>query len=138
MKLKSHFKKYIYPKLKFGAGSIISTGVDYGVFFVLLNTVSNTSAGWIQVISQSCGMLTNFILQRNFIFSKERTLTSSFIWSISFSLISIALAGALVHYLYMISFFYNHPIIMKIGVSVLFFLFNFYTKQFAFEKKLKW
>lgn len=138
LRFKEKLAKIIYPKLKFGAGSLISTGVDYGIFFLLLKTTASLPIVSIQILAQSCGMLTNFFLQRNYIFQKERALVASFSWSISFSLISIALASTLVHYLYMISFFFEHPIIMKIGVSTLFFLFNFYTKQFAFEKKLKW
>ncbi|MEO9885221.1 MAG: GtrA family protein [Balneola sp.] len=137
MKLKTVLNQFIYPKLKFGTGSIISTGVDYSIFFILLKTATLPVA-WVQVIAQTLGMITNFILQRNFIFAKERTVIASFFLSVSFSLVSITLAGILVHYLYKITFFFEHPMIMKIGVSILFFFFNFYTKQFAFEKKLKW
>lgn len=136
-KLRVVLKQLLYPKLKFGVGSVISTGVDYSIFFLLLKTAALPIA-WIQVVAQSCGMLSNFLLQRNFIFSKERTIGASFLWSVSFSLISIVLASTLVHYLYMVPFFFEHPILMKIGVTILFFFFNFYTKQFAFEKKLRW
>lgn len=138
LSIKEKVTKTLYPKLKFGAGSIVSTGVDYSVFFFLLETTSFLPVASIQAIAQSSGMLTNFFLQRNYIFSKERSLISSFVWSISFSLISIVLSSILVHFLYGMTFFFDHPIIMKIGVSTLFFFFNFYTKQFAFEKKLKW
>ncbi|MEQ9089959.1 MAG: GtrA family protein [Balneola sp.] len=136
-KFKHALTKYVYPKLKFGIGSAISTTLDYGVFFILLQ-FTNLPVALVQGVAQSCGMITNFLIQRNFIFSKERTITSSIIWSISFSLLSIVLASLMVHYLYMVPFFLEHPIFMKIGVSALFFFFNFYTKQFAFEKKIKW
>ena len=138
MKPENRFIQYVYPKLKFGASSMISTGVDYSVFFLLLSTSYVIPIAFVQIIAQCFGMLTNFLLQRNFIFSKERTVTSSFIWSISFSFISISLSSILIHYIYIITFFNENPLIMKIGVSIIFFFFNFYTKQFAFEKKLKW
>lgn len=107
------------------------------VFYTLLKTAV-IPVFWIQATAQTCGMLTNFVLHRKFIFAKVRTVTSSFVWSISFSLLAIALAGSLVHYLYQIPFFNDHPMLMKVGVSVLFFIFNFYTKQYAFEKKIQW
>ncbi|MEP1139521.1 MAG: GtrA family protein [Balneola sp.] len=92
MKLKTVLNQFIYPKLKFGTGSIISTGVDYSIFFILLKTATLPVA-WVQVIAQTLGMITNFILQRNFIFAKERTVIASFFLSVSFSLVSITLAG---------------------------------------------
>jgi len=138
VKLNTHLSKYIYPKLKFVAGSIISTGVDYSVFFLLLSTSYTLPVALIQLIAQSFGMLSNFLIQRNFIFAKHRTITASLIWSVSFSIIALTLSSILIHYLYIITFFNENPLIMKIGVSVIFFFFNFYTKQFAFEKKIKW
>lgn len=137
IELKNKFYKYIFPKLKFGGSSIVSTSVDYAVFYGLLTYLVTLPVFFVQIIAQSCGMITNFVIHRNFIFEKNRTITSSFFWSISFSLMAILLAGTLVHYLYQISFFNNNTIVMKVGVSALFFIFNFYTKQYAFEKKLK-
>lgn len=91
----------------------------------------------IQMIAQACGMISNFIIQRNFIFQKNRTISASILWSFSFSILSIVLAGSLVHFLYKVSFFQEYPVVMKVCVSAIFFLFNFYTKQYAFEKKFK-
>ena len=127
---------YIYPKLKFGVSSVISTSVDYIVFFVLLSSPLAVAVN--QIIAQSCGMLTNFFLQRFFIFEQNRTFALSFVWSISFSLIAILLASTSVHFLYMIPFFQEYPLVMKAGVTIVFFFFNFYTKQYAFEKKVQW
>ena len=134
---KSSFKEYVYPKIKFALASVVSTAIDYLVFFSLLYSVP-VAVAIIQAIAQLSGMLTNFILQRNYIFSKERSLKASFIWSLSFSALALILTSTLVHFLYQISFFNEHPILMKIGVTVLFFFFNFYSKQYAFENQLKW
>jgi putative flippase GtrA len=136
IEIRQSIEKYLLPKLKFGMSSIVATAIDYLVFFLLFP--SGMLVAWIQAIAQASGMLTNFVLQRFFIFEKKRSLSKSFAWSISFSLIAIALSALLVHGLYQLAFFQEHPIVMKVGVTILFFFFNFYTKQFAFEKKISW
>ncbi len=132
----SFIQKYILPKLKFGLGSLISTGVDYGIFFGLLWTNLGLHVSIIQVISLSIGITTNFIIQRNFIFRKERSLMASMGWSLSFSITSVILSGFLVKWLYSYLFFQEYPLLMKLLVTGLFFFFNYYTKQYSFEKKV--
>lgn len=132
----SLIQKYILPKLKFGLGSLISTGVDYGIFFSLLWANLGLKVSFIQVISLSIGIATNFIIQRNFIFRKERSLMASMGWSLSFSITSVILSGFLVKWLYSYLFFQEYPLLMKLLVTGLFFFFNYYTKQYSFEKKV--
>ena len=129
-------EKYILPKLKFGMGSIISTSVDYGIFFGLLWLNLGLQVAIIQVISLSIGITTNFIIQRNFIFKKERSLIASMGWSLSFSVTSVVLSGFLVKWMYSYLFFQEYPLLMKLLVTGLFFFYNFYTKQYSFEKKV--
>ncbi len=136
-KSSSFLAKYILPKLKFGIGSIISTSLDYAIFFGLLWTNFEIKIAIIQGIAQGAGMLCNFLIQRNLIFKKERKLFASFIWSVGFSILAIGLSSATIHWLYTFTFFQAYPIIMKLSVTGAFFFFNFYTKQFSFEKKVK-
>jgi len=128
--------KYIVPKVKFGLGSLISTSLDYTMFFGLLWADLGIKIAVIQGIAQATGMTSNFIIQRNFIFKKNRGLFASMAWSLSFSMMAILLSSATVHWLYMLDFFQQYPIIMKLLVTGVFFFFNFYTKQFSFEKKV--
>lgn len=128
--------KYILPKVKFGIGSAISTGIDYTIFFGLYWADLGIKIAFIQGIAQASGMLSNFIIQRNFIFNKERGLFASFGWSLTFSVITITLSSLTIHWLYTFSFFQTYPILMKLLVTGVFFFFNYYTKQYSFEKKV--
>jgi putative flippase GtrA len=128
--------KYILPKLKFGIGSAISTSIDYSIFFGLYWADLGIKIAFIQGIAQASGMLSNFIIQRNFIFKKERGLFASFGWSLTFSAIAIVLSSVTIHWMYTIDFFQTYTILMKLMVTGVFFFFNYYTKQFSFEKKV--
>ena len=135
-KCSSFLAKYIFPKLKFGVGSVISTSVDYAIFFGLLWANFEIKIAIIQGIAQANGMLCNFVIQRNLIFKKERKLLASLIWSVGFSILAIVLSSATIHWLYTFTFFQTYPIIMKLSVTGVFFFFNYYTKQFSFEKRV--
>ncbi|MEO1023638.1 MAG: GtrA family protein [Bacteroidota bacterium] len=129
---------FLIPKLKFGAGSAVSTGIDYTVFFILYGSGLGLSVAIYQAAAQTCGMATNFVIQRTLVFEKNRGLGASFIWSISFSVLGLIAASGLVQILHSFRFFQEYPIVMKVLVTGLFFVFNFYTKQLAFEKKMNW
>jgi len=128
--------KYILPKLKFGMGSIVSTTLDYAIFFGLLWADIGLEIGVIQGIALSTSIAMNFTIQRNLIFRKERGFFSAMGWSLSFSLISVILSGFFAQWLYAIPFFNENPLAIKVLITAVFFLFNFYTKQFSFEKKV--
>ena len=128
--------KYIIPKIKFGMGSLFSTGLDYAIFFSLLWADFGLEIGFIQAIALSISIASNFIIQRNLIFKKVRGLVASMGWSISFSLISVVLSSFLAQWLNTFPFFNEYPIFIKLLITAVFFLFNFYTKQYSFEKKV--
>ncbi len=128
--------KYIIPKIKFGMGSLFSTGLDYAIFFGLLWADFGLEIGFIQAIALSISIASNFIIQRNLIFQKMRGLVASMGWSISFSLISVVLSSLLAQWLNTFTLFNEYPIFIKLLITAVFFLFNFYTKQFSFEKKV--
>lgn len=128
--------KYIVPKVKFGLGSLVSTGLDYTMFFGLMWAKLGISIAIIQGIAQATGMASNFIIQRNFIFNKNRGLYTSMALSFGFSLVAIFLSSIAIHWLFKLPFFQQYPILMKVLVTGVFFFFNYYTKQFSFEKKV--
>lgn len=128
--------KYIIPKVKFGIGSLFSTTLDYAIFFSLLWADFGLEIGLIQGIALSISIASNFIIQRNLIFLKVRGLVASLGWSLSFSLTSVVLSSLLAQWLNSFPFFNENPIFIKLLITAIFFLFNYYTKQFSFEKKV--
>ncbi len=129
-------RKFLLPKLKFGAGSIIATLGDYGLFFFLLKM--GLQAWLAQGMAHTFGMVINFVIQRNFIFSKERSMLSSFAYSFIFSMLAIILSSISIHVLFKLAVFNDYPILPKLIVTGILFFFNFYTKQFSFERKITW
>lgn len=130
-------QKYIIPKIKFGLGSLFSTSLDYAIFFGLLWANFGLEIGALQAIALSISIASNFIIQRNIIFQKIRGLASSMRWSISFSLISIILSSIFAQWLTNFPYFNDHPLYIKLLITVVFFLFNFYTKQYSFEHRVR-
>ena len=121
------------PKIKFGATSAIATLVDYGVFFAFVHFTSKDYATIAQVLAYSSGLMSNFFLQKKFIFTLNRSVFTTFKLSVSFSLIGLALSTLFIFLLSKGAFFNTHLILAKLLVTVTMFLYNFYTKRFAFE-----
>jgi putative flippase GtrA len=117
-------------------GSGIATVSDYLIFFGLLQL--QVEAWLAQLVAHSSGMLINFFIQNRFIFNRKRGLKEAFFISLSFSMIAITLSSLSIHVLLNTSFFETYPIIAKLLVSGFIFIFNYYTKQFSFEKKITW
>ncbi len=133
-RIRNVFELHVLPKLKFALTSSVATLVDY-ILYVLLSiylfppVTSN-------IISQGTGMIINFILQKRYVFILQRKVNAAFILSITFSLIGIGIGSMLVWFLTRYEFFLENPYITKIIVTGIIFFYNFYTKRFAFEKRL--
>ncbi|MEM7161104.1 MAG: GtrA family protein [Bacteroidota bacterium] len=145
MNLQERIKAFLIPKLKFAGTSGIATGIDYGLTFILLNVCGiQITHAWGGInfklansIGVAAGMLSNFVLQKRFVFSTNRNIYLVFLMTLAFSLIGFLLNqwlfSALREY---IEFLSNHTFITKVLVTGIMFLFNFYTKRFSFEKSL--
>jgi putative flippase GtrA len=128
-------KRFTIPKIKFAATSSVATALDYGIY-ILLTAVFLSSETTAHAISYTIGMITNFLLQRRFIFLLERKLYQAFILSVVFSLIGWLLSQGIFNGLiYSFAFFKQQDILAKVIVTLTVFFYNFYTKRFAFEKK---
>lgn len=110
--------------------------MDYGLFILLVYTgMAKTKSN---LISASCGFLVNFFLQKTFIFQLKREATTTFVYSLSFSLLGIGISTFLIFLLVKIPFLDQHAYLAKLLATGLMFFYNYYTKQIAFEKKVKW
>ncbi len=124
---------FIIPKIKFAATSAVATAADYFLYLVLEAYLMPPVHA--NLVSQSAGMVINFILQRKFVFMLKRKLYAAFLLSVLFSIIGIGLGTSLIYLLTRIIFFDSHQYITKAIVTGIIFFYNFYTKRFAFEKQ---
>ena len=134
--IKNFWHSFILPKLRFAGTSSIATVVDYGLFLIL--AYSGMSKVHSNLISATCGFLVNFVLQRKYIFESRRKVRTSFLISLGFSLIGISISTFFIYLLSQIPFFDLYPFITKLLVTGIMFFYNYYTKQIAFEKRVKW
>ncbi|MCB0805335.1 MAG: GtrA family protein [Bacteroidales bacterium] len=136
MKYKSAIKEFVFPKVKFALTSSVATAVDYGIYiFITVGLSANESLA--HAISYTVAMILNFLLQKKFIFTSMRRTSTIFILSVSFSLIGWLLSQGVFNLLiHSISFFNHYDILAKLLTTAIIFLYNFYTKRYAFEKKI--
>jgi len=112
--------------------STIATAIDHIIYLVLIKYIIESKAHF---ISYAIGIITNFILQKRFVFMLKRKVYVTFILSVSFSIFGLIAGTFLIHYFAKIDFFSNHKYYNKLLVTVMIFIYNFYTKRFAFEKE---
>lgn len=133
--LPERLRSFVMPKIKFASTSLIATVVDYTLYLSLVylgfpKVQSN-------VVSASCGFFVNFFLQKRFIFTLKRKVTTTFLISMTFSAMGIAISTLIIFVLNKNSFLDQHQFITKLIAMGIMFFYNFYTKRIAFEKTLK-
>jgi putative flippase GtrA len=120
-------------KLQFGFASLLATGIDYTVFLLLIGL--DFDAVKAHYVSASLGMLVNFLVQNQYVFLRERALLTTFLLSMTVSVIGITLGGFLMGWIQQFPFWNAHLYLAKIVVTGLIFFYNFYLKRFVFEKR---
>jgi putative flippase GtrA len=120
-------------KLQFGFASLLATGIDYTVFLLLIWL--DFDAVKAHYVSATMGMLVNFLVQNQYVFLRERALLTTFLLSMTVSVIGIVLGGFLMGWIQQFPFWNAHLYLAKIVVTGLIFFYNFYLKRFVFEKR---
>ncbi|MFT6137647.1 MAG: putative flippase GtrA [Salibacteraceae bacterium] len=118
---------------KFGASSVVATGLDILLFtFVFTNFLPVFES---EILSGFIGMLVNFVLQKRFVFHLQRNQYMAFFLSLGFSLFGLFLGGFLIESLVKIELLATYLILPKLMVTGFKFFFNYFTKRWVFEKK---
>lgn len=126
--------KLFLLKGKYAIASFVATLWEYALYslfvyvFVLDKTVAHIS-------SFAIAMVTNFFLQRFFVFQLNRPVLKVFVIAMSVSLGGLLLSSVIFSSLMKIAFFAKNHYLAKVMASATTFLYNFYLKRFAFEKK---
>ncbi|MEL7020403.1 MAG: GtrA family protein [Bacteroidota bacterium] len=126
-------RELFWMKAKFALTGSVATIVDMTLFYLLEQFF--TTAVIANIISYSCGMIINFVLQRRFIFDLQRKLSMAFVGALLVSLGGLALSTFIISHFEQYAFFQAHAILSKIIATGIVFFYNFYLKRYVFEKK---
>lgn len=131
---KAQLKRLFKMKLRFAMTGAVATSVDYFLYLWLVDW-----QGWppvrANVLSYSCGMVLNFLMQKRFVFELKGSSMGAFGLSALVSLGGMALSTGIVYGLSQIVFFSENQYITKLIATGLVFFYNFYLKRYVFERK---
>lgn len=88
------------------------------------------------MIAYASGVLFNYVLHKRYIFEQKRSPSATFILYILVSAGGIAISAGLTWMFVKMPFFAHNPQVMKITTMGLVFIYNFFSKRFAFEKRI--
>jgi len=125
--------KLFLLKAKFAMTSAVATTVDYSLYLLLI--WSDFRPVVANIISYSIAIIVNFLLQKRFIFTPQRKISTVFILAISVSMGGLLLSTGLIYLLNLQPFFAENQAITKLCVTGIVFFYNFYLKRYAFEKR---
>lgn len=132
---------------KFAVAGAMASVVNFIVFNVLIYLVFSLDQAdmtalesrWKTVFSDmaayASGVLFNYALHKRYIFEQRRKPSTTFALYLFVSGIGMALSAGLTWLFVKITFFATYPYIMKIMTMGLVFIYNFFSKRFAFEKR---
>lgn len=131
---KAQLKRLFKMKLRFAMTGAVATSVDYFLYLWLVDW-----QGWppvrANVLSYSCGMVLNFLMQKRFVFELKGSSMRAFGLSALVSLGGMALSTGIVYGLSQVVFFNQNQYITKLIATGLVFFYNFYLKRYVFERK---
>lgn len=117
---------------KFFGSSVIATGIDFLLYTGLIHLLSPTVSN---LISASIGLLTNFFLQKNYVFNPSNTWYTSLFLSTLFSLFGLAIGTGLIYIMTNFTVLSELPLIAKVISTAIIFFYNYFTKKIAFGHK---
>lgn len=120
-------------KLRFAMTGAVATTVDYVLYLSLVNRFFSPVVS--NIISYSCGMVINFLLQKRFVFSLQGPASRAFLLSAVVSLGGMALSTGIIYSLNTLEFFARYQFITKLCATGMVFFYNFYFKRYVFERK---
>ena len=120
-------------KAKFAMTGAVATTVDYVVYLGLVARCFSPVVS--NIISYSCGMVINFLLQKRFVFVLQGSPYRAFGLSLGVSLGGMALSTGIIYGLTQLEFFSEHQYITKLCATGMVFFYNFYLKRYVFERK---
>lgn len=145
---KGQVKKFFILFGRFAVTAAMAAIVNFSVFVGLfywgfsLDELDRTSLEFkrmsvvADMISYASGVLFNYVLHKRYIFEQKRSESATFILYLLVSAGGIAISAGLTWIFVKMPFFAHRPQLMKITTMGLVFIYNFFSKRFAFEKRI--
>ncbi|MEM6878203.1 MAG: GtrA family protein [Bacteroidota bacterium] len=124
-------KKFVVEKIPFFLSGLVATGVNYGLYLLLVDRYLHYQTA--TIVAYSSSVLLNFVLQRYFVFELRRSVRSAFGLSMLVSLGGLLLDSALIYIFHNWIIFSHQEWIIKGLVTGMVFFYNFYLKRLVFE-----
>lgn len=132
--LLTKIKKLFLLKAKFATTGAVATSLDVGLFLLLVD-MGGLPRVTANIISYSCSVIANFLLQKRFVFELRRPAWNAFLLSILVSVGGLILNTFFVWAFSQTPWIGVYPIVPKLLATGLVFFYNFYLKRYVFEKK---
>ena len=126
-------QRFVIDKLPFAATGLVATGINYGVYLLLVDRY--LPPGPATLIAYSSSVVLNFFLQRYFVFSLNRSLRSAFALSMLVSVGGLGLDWLIVTGLHRFPLLGRAEWLIKLVATGIVFFYNFYLKRRVFEGK---
>ncbi|MEO0733446.1 MAG: GtrA family protein [Bacteroidota bacterium] len=122
---------FIREKIPFALTGLVATGINYGVYLLLVDRY--LPPGPATLIAYSSSVILNFFLQRYFVFQLNRSLRSAFVLSMLVSAFGLVLDWLIVVGLHRFPFLGEEEWLIKLVATGIVFFYNFYAKRRVFE-----
>ena len=131
-KSRNEVKNLSLSMSKFAATSLLGTGLDFLSFTFIFRLI--LPLFWAEIGAALIGMIVNFFMQKKFVFQLNRKVQAAFILSIAVSFLLMFAGAFALTSLVKLAPFAAYPLLAKITVMGLKFVFNFFSKRWIFEK----
>lgn len=129
----SRARKLLFLKVRFALSGLVATSVDYGLYLALVDRLFTPVGS--NIISYSCAVIINFLMQKRFVFNLRGSVTRAFTGSMIVSLVGLLLSTLLVFLLTKIEFLDQRQYLLKLIATGIIFFYNFYMKRYVFERR---
>ncbi len=125
---------------KFGLGSVVATLVDLVLFVYVFSPI--LSPFYAYLAAAAIGISVNFLIQKIFVFEMKKSLHSTFLLSITASIITTFIGAILIEQFVKSSMLTDNleetqvKTVAYILVTGIRFFLNFFSKKYIFERKL--
>ncbi len=130
----SRWKQLIRLKWKYAKAKLVSTGVDYGLYLLLVQQIG-TEPVLGGTIAYGVAVLVSFLMERYFVFDLQRKMAHAFVGAMLVSLGGLALNAGVIWVLDQIIFLSERQYLLKLVAIGIVFFYNFYFKRFVFERR---
>jgi len=125
--------KLLALKVRFALSGLFATSIDYGLYMLLVDRVFPPVVS--NVISYSCSVVANFLLQKRFVFRLEGSARRAFLGAMAVSAGGLVISTAIVYGLSQVAFFSQRQYLTKLVATGIVFFYNFYFKRYVFERR---